>query len=134
MNALPTLQPVVAWLTKLIPSKKTAHVFEDCHIVTTRAGFQLVKEKVVLESVAWPGIQIIVAHKRDLITTDLVCFEIVLDDGSVIEVNEEMDGFEKFLTVLERTFASFDRNWPDKVLLPAFAPNRTMIYTGIKST
>ena len=131
MNARTTDNPILSWFASLLPSKKNEPVFSDCHIVTDREGFKIVKEVALLEAVAWPSVSIIVAYKRDLITTDLICFEIVLDDGSMIEINEEMDGFDLFLNGLESTFESYNRTWPDSVVLPPFAPNRTLVYSGI---
>ena len=123
--------PIQALVSRFFTHRKANHVFADYHIKAGKAGMKLVKDKVIVDEIPWPAIQIIVAYKRDLITTDLICFDMVLDDGSLIEINEEMDGFDHLLTALERQFPLFDRTWPDKVVHPPFAPNRTIVYTGI---
>jgi hypothetical protein len=130
MNAQ-TSNPIQALIGRFFPSRKPAHVFADYHIKSGRGGIKLVKEKAVVDEIPWAAISIIVAYKRDLITTDLICFDVVLEDGTLVEVNEEMDGFEHLLNSLERQLPSFDRTWPDKVVHPPFAPNRTVVYTGI---
>ena len=126
--------PLRAKLERLLTLQKRELVFGDCHIVSERAGFRVIRDQQLRDIALWPSIQVIIAHKRDLITMDLICFDVLLDDGDLIEVNEEMYGFESLLAAMERNLPRFDKRWPDKVVEPPFAANQTVIYSaGSKS-
>jgi hypothetical protein len=99
----------------------------NAEIRLTDDGFSVAKNQREIISVHWNDIQEIVAFKRDSITTDLVCFSFSTSDGS-FEVNEEVPGFSSLQSALEKELPGFDNTWPYKVIKPAFAPNRTVIY------
>lgn len=101
--------------------------YPDTEIRLTDDGFSLAKSQREIFSLRWNDIQEIVAFKRDLFTTDLVCFSFLTSDGS-FEVNEEVPGFSSLESALEKELPGFDNTWRYKVIKPAFAPNRTVIY------
>lgn len=76
----------------------------------------------------------IVFFKRDELTTDLICCEITINTerSSVIcFVHEESDEWERILLEMEQ-LKGFDKSWPEKVIKPPFAENRTIAF--IKTT
>ncbi len=88
------------------------------------------KDEKIIAELRWDDVNEIVAFKRDLGTTDRVCFEFHLKSKHdvVYETNEEVKGFQELVKRLESIFPTFDKNWPQKVIKPAFATNRTVIF------
>jgi hypothetical protein len=103
----------------------------NAEIRLTDDGFSVAKNQREIISVRWNDIQEIVAFKRDLFTTDLICFSFSTSDGS-FEVNEEVPGYSSLESALKKELPGFDNRWRYKVIKPAFAPNRTVIYQRIK--
>lgn len=69
----------------------------------------------------------IAAYKRDEITTDLICFDVKASDGKVWTFHEDIAGFDDLVAAVER-LPGFFAGWRGKVVLPAFEPNRTVVY------
>jgi hypothetical protein len=70
-------------------------------------------------------------YKRDLMTEDQICMDIWLDrtapSPGPVSIHEDMPGFDDVLEGLER-LRGFDLQWRERVLQPAFAENRTLVY------
>jgi hypothetical protein len=75
----------------------------------------------------WDDITEIIAFKRDLLTTDIVCL-MLRTSGMTFEINEEMTEFSQLAKELEKVFPTFDKSWWEKVVTPAFATNETIVY------
>lgn len=79
----------------------------------------------------WARVMEVYAGKRDELTTDRVYLEFVLHSAESYLVHEEMEGFEglaeQLVTRLPGVLTCED--WWPEVVRPAFAPNRTLIYT-----
>ncbi len=79
---------------------------------------------------AWQDVNTIEAFKRDLYAVDLICLAIILKDHKIVEINEEMEGWDSLVEKLPdylpgcRKFAE----WFSVVAFPAFQPNVTEIY------
>lgn len=73
------------------------------------------------------GIADIAAYKRDEITTDLICFDFTASDGKIWTFHEDMAGFDDLVAAVER-LPGFLAGWRDKVILPAFARNRIIVW------
>lgn len=72
----------------------------------------------------------VVFFKRDELTTDLVCCEIIVRRGDSVErwfYHEELPEWGEVLNFLER-LPDFDTEWPGKVMQPAFEENRTIAF------
>lgn len=72
----------------------------------------------------------IVFFKRDELMTDLVCCEVEVDAPSgplVYFYHEEYSGWDDLLEWLGR-LAGFDHDGREKVILPPFAKNRTVVF------
>ena len=75
-------------------------------------------------------INVISAFKRDMLTTDLVCFEIEYcreKKPVVIEINEEMADFDLLAERISQ-MKGFVPNWRELVIKPPFATQRTCVY------
>jgi hypothetical protein len=82
------------------------------------------------ETIPFEAICALIAYKKDKLTTDLVCLDIVTTaDGSemVRTVHEDMPGFEAFVARFQ-VLPGFDLNWREAVIPPPFAGNRTTVY------
>ncbi|MCX5804628.1 MAG: hypothetical protein NT010_00985 [Proteobacteria bacterium] len=72
----------------------------------------------------------IIAFKRDLLTTDIVCFAIEVreqDTSNIIEINEEIAGFDTLDERLSQ-IPGFMSNWREFVIKPPFARQETVIF------
>jgi len=95
-------------------------------------GFSILESDKETIYIVWGEIIEIVAFKRDLLTVDLVCFNIrVVRKGENIWflIHEEMNGFDVLTNKLQSLLPEFDSDWRDKVMKPAFASSRTTLYT-----
>jgi len=127
-------QMVQSIVSAILPGRKrNSLVFGESRIVVHDNSFDVIKHGETQASVPYDSVTLIFAHKRDLITTDLICFDIILSNGDMVEVNEEMIGFDEFLTAVERRFSAFDRQWADKVVDPPFVANRTCVLAAMTS-
>jgi|GEM_PF-2430653 len=80
--------------------------------------------------VSWQSIVRLLAFKRDLLTTDLICMAIETEDGAYVEINEEMIGWQRTMTHLsEHLPAAIPwADWWPATAFPAFATNPTVVY------
>jgi hypothetical protein len=81
--------------------------------------------------IEWREINGVVAFKRDLLTTDLICLRFTNGEWNV-EINEEMSGWTALIdalpTYLPGTLAPSD--WWDRVSHPAFAANPVVLFSS----
>jgi hypothetical protein len=77
---------------------------------------------------SWEIIEKITAYKVDLMTTDEICFDIVLPE-TIITISESINGWNSFTDNLEDNLFGFDKEWFLKVVNPPFATNRFTIYS-----
>lgn len=75
----------------------------------------------------WDRIQSIIGFKRDLYTVDQICLGVLFEDGS-LEFNEDHSGWYQFEKQLRNHFPSINKDWSEKVMLPAFETNLTLLY------
>ena len=82
--------------------------------------------------IAWRDAVSIEAFKRDLYSVDLICLTFHLRNEKVVEINEEMGGFESLVTTLPEYLPGCQTfgEWYTEVAFPAFKPNLTVIYRG----
>lgn len=95
-----------------------------------QGGFDIVRAGKAADAIDFGTIKEISAFKRDLGTTDLVCFEIMVIRGAeslLYEVNEEMRGFDELVRSFEQ-LPMFVADWRELVIQPAFLPQRTTIF------
>ena len=84
-------------------------------------------------SLTWDEVISINAFKRDLLVVDRICVGIELRDGSEIEVDEEMNGWDSLVQKLPeylpgcKTFGE----WFQAVAFPAFQLNMTVIFERV---
>ena len=103
-------------------------------LVVDSTGVSILQENNPTERILWREIIQIQAYKKDLITEDMVCWDLTVDanqSGSTYTLHEEMDGFEELGVELGKVIPAFDRRWKEKVISPPFAQNRTTIYQRV---
>ena len=100
-------------------------------LVVDNNGVSILQENKPTERILFRELIKIEAYKQDLITEDLVCWDITIDakqSHATYTVHEELDGFEELDAELGKVLPAFDRKWRGKVILPPFAQNPTTIY------
>lgn len=78
----------------------------------------------------WKEIEKISVFKRDLYVVDIICLKIFMINGKGFEINEEMKGWEKFISSLPihlQQCQNFEE-WFSSVAFPAFETNEYYIY------
>lgn len=94
-------------------------------IISDTVGFEIDTEPPI--SARWGSITEIVAFKRDLLTTDLICLQFQLDDGTFVETDEEMVGYRTFIDTVTSKF-DLTPNWWSDVAFPAFKTSMATIW------
>ena len=98
-------------------------------ISITEDGFSVWKGPEQLADVKWDDISEIRAYKVDRWATDRICWGFLRSGrDDLIEVHEEMFGFEKLQKVAEARYGVSLADWWSEVAFPAFATNMTVIW------
>jgi hypothetical protein len=106
-------------------------------LYVTEEGLRLDRYRLRNESIElalewefrWNELQRIIAFKRDLLTTDLICIAFELTDRAV-EVDEKMEGYNSTLEGMTAHFPRLNHQWLSSVAFPPFATNLTTIWQG----
>lgn len=80
--------------------------------------------------ISWSAIRQAMVFKRDLFSMDCICLRISCADGTGVELNEEMTGWNRLIDALPTYLSSClpHSEWYSAVAFPAFAPNSVEIY------
>lgn len=80
--------------------------------------------------IVWNDVEYICAFKIDLFAYDLICLKLNLKDEIVFEIDERMDNFNNLIDSLPVYLPGCleTNQWFDKVAIPAFETNLTLIY------
>lgn len=99
-------------------------------VIATDHDFAILRGGRPVGSARWDDVLRIRAYKRDELTTDLVCLDVELQDGTTWFVHEEVPGWEDFLDAAERALAGLQsfRSWFPEVAQPPFARSERVIY------
>ena len=83
-----------------------------------------------VESVLWTEIEAAYVYKRDAFITDLICLTLRLRNGSNIEFNESMQGWQYLIDKLPEHLPNCMKfsDWFTEVAFPAFEKNLIEIY------
>lgn len=83
-----------------------------------------------LHVVAWQDIVRALVYKQDLFVVDCISLALVAVDGSMIEVNEEMEGWELLTKSLPQYLPGCKpwHEWFILVAFPAFAENKLVVF------
>jgi hypothetical protein len=113
------------------PFKKKA----ESRIVVRDEGFELFRGEDLLGRVNFGDILSVEAYKRDELTTDLICFDVLVasDPPMTWFLHEETSGWNELVERLE-ALPSFDKDWFAKVVKPAFKECRTVAYENRKAS
>lgn len=99
-------------------------------IAFTEGGFDLRADTSTVGDVKWNEVQKILAFKRDMVTTDLVCLEFQLvGKDEAFEVNDDVGEFWDLVKRVKDVFPDSDQEWEEQVVKPAFSRNATVIYS-----
>ncbi len=79
---------------------------------------------------SWSSIVEVRAFKRDLLAVDLICLLFSMADGSSVELNEEMAGFDPLVAAMPAHLNGCPEflEWWHPVAVPAFSPNERVLY------
>jgi hypothetical protein len=78
----------------------------------------------------WSSVNEVKAFKRDLLFVDLICLRFSMADGSSVELNEEMVGFDSLVAAMPSQLSGCPtfEEWWHPVAVPAFSPNERVLY------
>ncbi len=108
--------------------------YSDYHIKVEDTSIVLWKENSVILSSTLKEIKSIKVFKRDLITEDLICMELINKTNYSFEINEEMNGWDDFtksLSQILQNCISIDK-WFSEVTKTPFSTKRIEIYNSKK--
>jgi hypothetical protein len=108
--------------------KEFEKIYNDNGIFTyTENGF-IIKIEDTEKNVNWNEIKTLIGYKVDLFTVDRICLYLILENESLIKINEETKGWFKFLEYSKERLKIADKNWEMNIAIPAFEPNTTVIF------
>ena len=120
---------------KLLKSK-TQHdprALEDPKYGTVAGGvdcLRITSGKGDASELRWSEVEEVHAYKRDLFTTDLICFAFKKSGTEeYYEVHEVMGGYHDLLEALQSHLPKFTLEWFSDVAFPAFETKRRIIWT-----
>jgi len=130
------------WMAKLIADAKAGKLpetsLEDAKngvISLSKNGFAVHRGAKCLTDVKWDAVNEIRAYKADLFSTDLICWSFLCSGRDyLVEVNEEMVGFEKLQEAVKAHYGITLEDWWSEVAFPAFATNMTVIWPKKEDT
>jgi hypothetical protein len=97
-------------------------------ITLTAGGFAAARDQTTSQ-IKWDDVIKICAYKRDMLTTDLICWSFhCRDDDDVLEVHEQMVGYKGLQEAVRSRFDVRLEDWFEQVAFPAFATNVTVIW------
>jgi len=87
-------------------------------------------QKKAAVATSWSGICLVTAFKRDLFAVDCICLHLAGADGTGVELDEEMAGWNRLMDALPTQLPGCKPHseWSSAVAFPAFAANPTQIY------
>jgi hypothetical protein len=94
----------------------------------TTDGFRFFKNSNAIFEMRWQDIQRVVAYKRDLITTDLICLELESGAGQRTLIHEEVIGFWEVVNEMEKRLGVFPENWRERIMKPPFQSNLLILH------
>ena len=99
-------------------------------IIVTDLDLAIVRGERPIRAARWDDVVRVSAYKRDELTTDLICLDVVLRDASTCFLHEEALGWEEFLDAAERALPGMHpfQAWFAEVSRPAFARNETLLF------
>jgi hypothetical protein len=129
MNTRPSWRARLAefWRNSRRGVGHTSIDFDECALTVTTTYSHASESRSRLQ---WQNVNGVVACKRDLITSDLICVGFSSPDGG-IEVNEEMKGWQAFVEVLPTHLPGVPpyAEWWARVAQPPFATNATKLFS-----
>jgi len=105
--------------------------FQDGIFSYTDSGFMATLKSSTV-TVSWDEINLITAHKIDLLTIDCIVIEVHLRD-TFITINDETPGHMKFMNIAAEKLQGFNKDWFSIVAFPAFKTNLTTVFERIGS-
>ena len=79
------------------------------------------------QKIKWAEIERLIAYKRDLMTTDEICLDIIYNNWQTT-INENTAGWYQFVERTKLIFPSIPKNWDSEIVHPAFATNLSILY------
>jgi hypothetical protein len=81
-------------------------------------------------TIRWEEIASVIAYKRDLLTTDLICLVCTLSDGAEFQFHEELPCWQGLVDALPEHLPGCPAfpEWWHPVALPVFARNETVLF------
>lgn len=95
---------------------------------TTGSGFTLIQKDKATLSVDWDQVKQIATYKWDCYIYDLICLEFKLIEQEYLNIHEHMIGFWETAKSMELAFPDIPDNWADKVMLPPFEHNYSVLF------
>lgn len=106
---------------------------QKCRIASNQHGVRFINDGVEFQAFSWDRVRRIVAYKKDILTTDLVCIEFELDGSEAYVAHEELAGFEQLADNMRAAFPNIDPHWFFKVMRPAFERSFMILFDARRS-
>lgn len=95
-------------------------------VISEDDGF-ILENKSAQQKIRWADIERLIAYKKDLMTTDEICLDIIFDSRQ-LTINEGTPGWDQFVEKTKLAFPGIPKNWDTEITKPAFATNLTILF------
>jgi len=82
-------------------------------------------------SFGWSGVTSVSAFKRDCYVVDLICLAFRMADGTVVELNEEMEGYQELVHAMVVRYPSIPKDWWQEIAFPAFETHWKTLWSSV---
>ncbi len=103
----------------------------DVTISFDESGFKVINGKSKKVQINWSDIDSISVFKRDLITFDEICMELLTKSEKRIELNEEMTGWEELVKAMPEHLEGCVsiKDWFPEVTKESFETNKVFLFS-----
>lgn len=116
-------------LNSFFPRRRGKPADAPARVRVSEDGFAVTLTDGSSEEVRWAEVERVFAYKVDCFVYDMIwlAFERAGRE-TVLQISEEAEGFVDLMLAMNKAFPGIDQEWYQKVMLPAFAENLTLIF------
>ncbi len=100
---------------------------EDGIFIYTDTGFICYLDSGTIEQ-KWTDIQTLLGYKKDLLTYDMICLTVYLNNQTNFVITEETHGWFNFLKKVTEHLNGSLVNWEIEIMNPAFEAKPTVVF------
>jgi hypothetical protein len=113
-----------------LPERDNSRATHEIECDSTGCSVTPLDKRAEPARIEWRDVDRATAFKRDLFAVDLLCLALIRADGSAVELDEDMKGWDAFVQSLPARLPGCAKweSWFADVAFPAFERNETEVF------